>query len=77
LVSSYKAAYQFFCNPTEVVVEGYIKNRDGVFRVPRPWRWDYIANGPQRTREIAGAPDDVLSLQQGVDEVGISSLALV
>lgn len=51
--------------------EGYIKDPDGVFRIPRLWRWDYLANGRKRVAEVTAAPDNVLSFAAGAQEVFI------
>ncbi|KAJ7445860.1 cytochrome P450 [Mycena latifolia] len=67
-LSSYRAAFQFLVHSSDIVRAGYAKQRDGVFRFPRLFRWDYIANGVQRIGEVAAAPDDVLSFKEGVGE---------
>ncbi|KAJ7445670.1 cytochrome P450 [Mycena latifolia] len=67
-LSSYRAAFQFLAHSSDIVRAGYAKQRDGVFRFPRLFRWDYIANGIQRIGEVAAAPDDVLSFKEGVGE---------
>ncbi|KAJ7434826.1 cytochrome P450 [Mycena galericulata] len=68
LISSYAGAYHYFFHVADVVRDGYIKDPNGVFRVPRPWRWDYVANGTKRIAEICAAPDDVLSFYDGAQE---------
>ncbi|KAJ7185998.1 cytochrome P450 [Mycena filopes] len=68
IFSSYTAAYRFPDEGPELVFRGYKRNREGVFRIPRLFRWDYVANGTQRIKEVVAAPDDVLSLQKGVNE---------
>ncbi|KAJ7501714.1 cytochrome P450 [Mycena galericulata] len=65
-VSSYLTALRFLGHGNDVIGQGYHQYPDGVFRVPTLFRWDYIANGPQRTAEIASAPEHILSFQQGV-----------
>ncbi|KAJ7730228.1 cytochrome P450 [Mycena maculata] len=65
LISSFTAAYHFLHHPMEVVQQGYDQYRDGVFRVPRLFRWDYIVTGPKRIAEVGSASDDVLSFYQG------------
>ncbi|KAJ7432441.1 cytochrome P450, partial [Mycena galericulata] len=65
LFSSYAGAYHYFFHVAYVVWDGYIKDPNGVSRVPRPWRWDYVANGTKRTAEICAAPDDVLCFYDG------------
>ncbi|KAJ7153417.1 cytochrome P450 [Mycena crocata] len=65
IISSYKAAYHFLHHPSEVVQQGYDQYRDGVFRVPRLFRWDYIVTGPKHVTEVGTAPDNVLSFYEG------------
>ncbi|KAJ7660365.1 cytochrome P450 [Mycena polygramma] len=66
LISSYLTALQLFSNATEMITQGYYQYRDGVFRIPTLFHWDYVANGQKRVLEIAAAPDDILSFQDGV-----------
>ncbi|KAJ6567533.1 cytochrome P450 [Mycena sp. CBHHK59/15] len=68
LVSSYAAAFHYLRHATSVVQQGYEEHRDGVFRVPRPFRWDFIANGSKRGAEIASAPEHILSFYEGNDD---------
>jgi hypothetical protein len=51
------------------VSRGYYEYRDGVVRVPRLLRWEYIGFGPKRVAEVAAASDDVLSFQEGAEDV--------
>ncbi|KAJ7445901.1 cytochrome P450 [Mycena latifolia] len=66
ILSSYMAALHFLRHATDVIHQGYYKYRDGVFRVPTLFRWDYIANGTQHLAEIASAPEHILSFNAGV-----------
>ncbi|CAK5282147.1 unnamed protein product [Mycena citricolor] len=68
-VDSLKAARYFEEQPMEVVQKGYDEYKDGVFRIPRRWRWDYVVTGPQRIKEVSGAPSEVLSFNDGSGEV--------
>ncbi|CAK5266785.1 unnamed protein product [Mycena citricolor] len=67
-VDSLKAARYFEEQPMEVVQKGYDEYKDGVFRIPRRWRWDYVVTGPQRIKEVSGAPSEVLSFNDGSGE---------
>ncbi|KAJ6562634.1 hypothetical protein B0H19DRAFT_1069235 [Mycena capillaripes] len=69
--SYYAAAFKFFLHASNIVGKGYDENRDGVFRVLRlgVLRWDYIANGPKRTAEMAAVSDDVLTFQHGAQDI--------
>ncbi|KAJ7240650.1 cytochrome P450 [Mycena haematopus] len=66
--SYYTAAYQFFKNSSDPILQGYLRDRNGVFRIPRFFRWDYLANGADRISEVAAAREDVLSIAHGVEE---------
>ncbi|KAJ6578740.1 cytochrome P450 [Mycena vulgaris] len=68
LLSSYAAAFRFLHSPMDVVQEGYDQYRDGVFRVPRLFRWDYVVSGGKRVSEVGAAPASVLSFYEGVGE---------
>ncbi|KAJ7208985.1 cytochrome P450 [Mycena pura] len=68
-IKSNLAALHFLRHGQQVISTGYSKYRNGVFRVPMLFRWDYIANGPERVREIVSAPEHVLSFDEGVSDV--------
>ncbi|CAK5271097.1 unnamed protein product [Mycena citricolor] len=68
-IASLKAARYFIEEPMKVVQQGYDEYKDGVFRIPRRWRWDYIVSGTQRIKEVGSAPSDVLSFIEGAGEV--------
>ncbi|KAJ7015951.1 cytochrome P450 [Mycena alexandri] len=68
-ISYYIGAFQFFLHGLDIVQHGYTEHREGVFRVPRLLRWDYLANGPKHTAEMAAASDDVLSFQYGAEDI--------
>ncbi|KAJ7607500.1 cytochrome P450 [Roridomyces roridus] len=68
VLASWMATYKYFCSPAEVVQEGYRKYRDGVFRVPRLFTWDYAVTGAKRVAEVGAAPENVLSFYGGVED---------
>ncbi|KAJ7084985.1 cytochrome P450 [Mycena epipterygia] len=68
-LSSCTGAYHFFHHAADIVRKGYMEDRNGVFRIPRWYRWDYVANGTKRIAEVAAAPNDILSFEYGVEEV--------
>ncbi|KAJ7720374.1 cytochrome P450 [Mycena maculata] len=68
-ISSYLAAVNLIGHATDVIQQGYLQYRNGVFRIPTLFRWDYVASGPQRVAEIAAAPEHILSFQEGVADV--------
>ncbi|KAJ7449346.1 cytochrome P450 [Mycena galericulata] len=69
-ISSYLAAMHFFRHASGVIQQGYSHYRSGVFRVPALFEWYYVASGPQRTAEMASAPDHLLSAQEALSDVG-------
>ncbi|KAF7351479.1 hypothetical protein MSAN_01580100 [Mycena sanguinolenta] len=68
LWSYYATAYRFIKNSSDLILQAYVRDRHGVFRIPRLFRWDYLANGADRVAEVAAAREDVLSFMHGVDE---------
>ncbi|KAJ6468013.1 cytochrome P450 [Mycena vitilis] len=68
-VSSYFSAVNLLGHASEVIQQGYLQYRDGVFRIPTLFRWDYVASGPRRVAEIAAAAENILSFQEGVADV--------
>ncbi|KAJ7451385.1 cytochrome P450 [Mycena latifolia] len=71
-LASYLPALHFMFHAKDILHQGYNEYRDGVFRVPTLFRWDYVACGPQRVMEIASAPEHILSFDEGVSD-GIQS----
>ncbi|KAJ7438632.1 hypothetical protein B0H11DRAFT_1752641, partial [Mycena galericulata] len=67
-ISSYLVAIRFIGHATDVVQAGRHRYRDGVFRVPTLFRWEYVASGTQHTAEVASAPEHILSLNEGTRE---------
>ncbi|KAF7360043.1 hypothetical protein MVEN_00732100 [Mycena venus] len=65
IISSYAAALHVLRHATEVVTEGYYKDRDGVLKFPTLFRWNFLANGRKRVLEIASAPEHILSFNEG------------
>ncbi|KAJ7765820.1 cytochrome P450 [Mycena maculata] len=68
-ISSYLAAIHFFRHPSDVIQQGYSHYPSGVFRVPTLFEWYYVASGPQRTAEIAAAPDHLLSALEALSDL--------
>ncbi|KAJ6605583.1 cytochrome P450 [Mycena vulgaris] len=58
------AALQFMRHATDVIQQGYDRYPGGIFRTPTFFRWDYVANGSQRIKEIASAPESILSFNE-------------
>ncbi|KAJ7776858.1 hypothetical protein DFH07DRAFT_709187, partial [Mycena maculata] len=59
-LSSYRDAY----NAPELIQQGFDLYTEGIFRVARLFRWDFIVCGPELVKE-----EDVLFSHQAVDEV--------
>ncbi|KAJ7124671.1 cytochrome P450 [Mycena crocata] len=68
IVSSYLAALHILNHANAVIQDGYAKYREGIFRVPMLFRWEYVASGARHILEIAAAPEHILSFQAGVAE---------
>jgi hypothetical protein len=68
-ISSYWGAIQFLSRAPDVIQEGYLKYRNGAFRVPTLFRWTYVVNGTQHIAEVASAPEHVLSAVEGIEDV--------
>ncbi|KAJ7937288.1 cytochrome P450 [Mycena leptocephala] len=69
LISYYLAALHLLRNAADVIQRGYTQYHNGIFRIPKLHRWDYVANGKQRIAEVASAPEDVLSFNYGVEDI--------
>ncbi|KAJ7137551.1 cytochrome P450 [Mycena crocata] len=67
--ASYVAVYRYLREGPSIIQKGSEQYRNGVFRVPRLFRWDYVVEGKQRIAELAGAPEHILSFTEGVAEV--------
>ncbi|KAJ7368770.1 cytochrome P450 [Mycena albidolilacea] len=65
-ISSYVAALRFLGHPREIISAGYSKDRNGIFRFPGLRRWQYIANGRDRLRELIAAPAHIVSFEESV-----------
>jgi hypothetical protein len=70
-LSSYVVAFRFFQRAKEVIGVGYNTDPTGIFRFPRLFRWDYVANGHQRVLEVSNAPKNVLSVEESMADVRV------
>ncbi|KAJ7149214.1 cytochrome P450 [Mycena crocata] len=66
--SSYRDAFKFIVNAPELVQQGYNEHPEGIFRVARLFRWDFIVCGPKLVHDLGNAPEHVLSFRGGVEE---------
>ncbi|KAJ7796325.1 cytochrome P450 [Mycena olivaceomarginata] len=67
-LSSYWDAFKFFHHAPDLIQRGYDQYPEGIFRVARLFRWDYVVCGPKLIKDIAGAPENVISFTAGVQE---------
>ncbi|KAK7007990.1 cytochrome P450 [Favolaschia claudopus] len=67
-LSSYRDALRFFHHAPELIQRGYDQYPDGIFRIARLFRWEYVVAGPRLIKDIAGAPEHVISFTEGVAE---------
>jgi hypothetical protein len=68
-LTSYIGAYRFQKRAKDIVQEGYHKYRGSVFKVPTMNNWMIVASGHDKVEEIRRAPDDVLSMRDGLEGV--------
>lgn len=68
-LSSYRDAFKFLLNAPEWIQRGYDQYPDGIFRVPRLFRWEYVVCGSKLIKEVGNAPEHVISFKEGIEEV--------
>lgn len=66
---SYWDALKFLTKGPDLIQAGYTQYPDGIFRVARFFHWLVVASGPKFVKEVAGAPEHVLSFHEGVEEI--------
>ncbi|TDL22830.1 cytochrome P450 [Rickenella mellea] len=64
--SSYVAAFRWIFQAKSILQEGYLKHKNGIFKVSQLDRWLVIISGPKLIDEVRRAPDDKLSLDAAV-----------
>ncbi|KAJ7933062.1 cytochrome P450 [Mycena leptocephala] len=67
-LSSYRDAFKFLVNAPELVQRGYDQYPEGIFRIARLYYWQYVVCGPKHIKEIGGAPENVISFTEAVEE---------
>ncbi|KAK7065021.1 cytochrome P450 [Favolaschia claudopus] len=67
-LSSYRDAFKFMHHAAELTQRGYDQYPDGIFRIARLFRWEYVVTGPRLIKDIAGAPEHIISFAEGVAE---------
>ncbi|KAF7367745.1 hypothetical protein MSAN_00838400 [Mycena sanguinolenta] len=61
--------FRFIRHAPEFIQRGYDMYPEGIFRVARLFRWEYVVCGQKLIKDIADAPEHVLSLTEGIEEV--------
>ncbi|KAJ6600446.1 cytochrome P450 [Mycena vulgaris] len=67
-LASFWDGYKFLANATDLIQAGYTQYPDGIFRVARFSHWLVVVSGPKFVKEVGGAPEHVLSFQEGVED---------
>ncbi|KAJ6498408.1 cytochrome P450 [Mycena vitilis] len=75
-LANYRDIITFLFNAPDFIQRGYDQYPDGIFRVARLYRWEYIVCGPKLTKEVGNAPENVLSFYKGVEETVQASLTM-
>ncbi|KAI0360978.1 cytochrome P450 [Trametes cingulata] len=70
-ILSYFAAREFMHNSRKVLEEGYRKYRGSAFKVPMLDRWVVVVSGAEMVQELKNRPDEELSFQEDVADVGL------
>jgi hypothetical protein len=68
-LASYWDAFKFIRHSPDLIQRGYELYPDGIFRFARLFRWEYVVCGPKLTKDIASAPEHIVSFTAGVEEV--------
>ncbi|KAJ7203041.1 cytochrome P450 [Mycena pura] len=66
--SSYRDALKFIFNAPELIKRGYEQHPNGVFRLARLYRWEFVVCGTKLAKEVANAPEDTVSFHGGVED---------
>ncbi|EEB93394.1 hypothetical protein MPER_07953 [Moniliophthora perniciosa FA553] len=69
IFSSYLTAWRYMFHGLEIMEEGCHKDPNRAFKFATMDKWLVIVNGPTLVDDIRHAPEDVLSFQEGFDEV--------
>ncbi|KAF7359678.1 hypothetical protein MVEN_00692100 [Mycena venus] len=64
----YIGAARYIVQAPEIIEEGCNRYPGRVFRVPRMFRWDYIVSGTTLVDELTSAPENVISIVEGMQE---------
>ncbi|KAJ7644780.1 cytochrome P450 [Roridomyces roridus] len=68
VVSTYRDGWRFLSHAAELIQRGYDTYGDrGVFRIARPWHWEYVVCSPNLISEMGSAPDNALSTGKAIE----------
>ncbi|KAJ7835138.1 cytochrome P450 [Mycena olivaceomarginata] len=67
-LSSYRDALNFLHNAPELIQRGYDLYPEGIFRVSRLFRYEYVVCGPRLIKDLGAASEHVVSFTEGVEE---------
>ncbi|KAF8197730.1 cytochrome P450 [Mycena galopus ATCC 62051] len=68
-LSSFQDALKFLRDTPSLIQRGYDQYPEGIFKVARLYRWEYIVCGQKLTKEVGNTPENILSFYAGVEEL--------
>ncbi|KAJ7796329.1 cytochrome P450 [Mycena olivaceomarginata] len=69
-LASYWDAFNSIRHSPDFIQRGYELYPDGIFRVARLFQWEYVVCGPKLTKDVASAPEHIISFNEGIEEDG-------
>ncbi|KAF7297714.1 Cytochrome P450 [Mycena kentingensis (nom. inval.)] len=72
--SYYRGVVDALFNGQAIIASEYARNKQGYFRLPGMFRWEYVASGRKNVVEIAGVPEETLSFNHGAADNGEQAL---
>ncbi|KAF7367750.1 hypothetical protein MSAN_00838900 [Mycena sanguinolenta] len=67
-LASWWDGFRFIHQAPGLIQRGYDLYPEGIFRVARLFRWEYVVCGQKLIKDIAGAPEHVVSFTEGIEE---------
>ncbi|KAJ7791749.1 hypothetical protein B0H14DRAFT_188364 [Mycena olivaceomarginata] len=67
-LASYWDAFNSIRHSPDFIQRGYELYPDGIFRVARLFQWEYVVCGPKLTKDVASAPEHIISFNEGIEE---------
>ncbi|TDL22832.1 cytochrome P450 [Rickenella mellea] len=68
-LSSYVSAIRWIFQAKSILQEGYLKHKNGIFKVSQLDRWLVIITGPKLIEELRRAPDNKISIDAAVSDI--------